>query len=114
MRIRAEAKSTIVPGVVGLAAMIGVVWLSATAVLLGGTGKTMQALHLLAGLMCLAVSYSIFAQGWIMFTDKLSRQRLYSAALFSVVGILDMLYSAAYGGIPLWASSPDRGWRIGF
>ncbi|GJM70699.1 hypothetical protein HMSSN036_29150 [Paenibacillus macerans] len=109
MRIRAEAKSTIVPGVVGLAAMIGVVWLSATAVLPGGTGKTMQALHLLAGLMCLAVSYSIFAQGWIMFTDKLSRQRLYSAALFSVVGILDMLYSAAYGGIPLLGFEPGPG-----
>ena len=109
MRIRAEAKSTIVPGVVGLAAMIGVVWLSTTAVLPGGTGKTMQALHLLAGLMCLAVSYSIFAQGWIMFTDKLSRQRLYSAALFSVVGILDMLYSAAYGGIPLLGFEPGPG-----
>ncbi|MGZ7441746.1 putative bifunctional diguanylate cyclase/phosphodiesterase [Paenibacillus sp. TH7-28] len=106
MRIRAETKSTIVPVVIGLAAMIGVIWLSATTVLPGGTGKTMQALHLLAGFMCLAVSYAIFAQGWIMFIDKLSRQRLYSAALFAVVGILDMLYSAAYGGIPLLGFEP--------
>ncbi|MGG6312498.1 putative bifunctional diguanylate cyclase/phosphodiesterase [Paenibacillus macerans] len=111
MRIRAEEKTTIIQGVIGLAAMFGIIRLSAMTALQPGTGFsfTMQALHLLAGLTCLAVSFAIFAQGWILFIDKLSKQRLYTAVLFSMIGILDMLYASSYGGITLLWFEPSKG-----
>ncbi|EES71397.1 diguanylate cyclase (GGDEF) domain protein [Paenibacillus sp. oral taxon 786 str. D14] len=107
MRIRAEERTTIIQGVIGLAAMIGVVQLSAWNGYPPGTDAVVQTLHLLAGLMCLAVSFAIFAQGWILFTDKLSKQRLYTAVLFSMIGILDILYTVLYGDISLLGFEPS-------
>ncbi|WP_068786729.1 putative bifunctional diguanylate cyclase/phosphodiesterase [Paenibacillus phocaensis] len=106
MRIRAEEQTTIIQGVIGLVAMVGVVQLSAWSAFPPGTGALVQTLHLLAGLMCLAVSFAIFAQGWILFIDKLSKQRLYTAVLFSMIGILDILYVVSHGDITLLGFEP--------
>lgn len=106
MRIRAEEHTTIIQGVIGLAAMVGVVRLSAWNGFPPGTAEVIQTLHLLAGLMCLAVSFAIFAQGWILFIDKLSKQRLYTAVLFALIGILDILYVASSGNIALLGFQP--------
>ncbi|WP_127576395.1 putative bifunctional diguanylate cyclase/phosphodiesterase [Paenibacillus barengoltzii] len=108
MRIRAEERTTIIQGVIGLAAMIGVVQLSAWNRFPPGTAEVVQTLHLLTGLMCMAISFAIFAQGWILFTDKLSKQRLYTAVLFSVIGILDILYTVSYGDISLLGFEPNE------
>lgn len=86
--------------------MVGVAWLSAWSGFPQGTDAVVQTLHLLAGLLCLAVSFAIFAQGWILFIDKLSKQRLYTAVLFTMIGILDILFAASYGGIPLLGFEP--------
>ncbi|WP_178022036.1 EAL domain-containing protein [uncultured Paenibacillus sp.] len=106
MRIRAEEQTTIIQGVIGLAAMVGVARLSAWNGFPPGTDAVVQTLHLLAGLMCLAVSFAIFAQGWILFIDKLSKQRLNTAVLFTVIGILDILYAASHGDITLLGFEP--------
>ncbi|MBM6998515.1 EAL domain-containing protein [Paenibacillus sp. DXFW5] len=108
MRIRAEEQTTIIQGVIGLAAMVGVVRLSAGNDFPPGTDTLIQTMHLLAGLMCLAVSFAIFAQGWILFIDKLSKQRLYTAVLFTMIGILDILYAASYGDIMLLGFKPGE------
>lgn len=109
MRIVTEKKTTIIQGVIGLAAMIGVVRLTATGGLPSTSGIFMQALHLIGGLMCFAVSYAIFAQGWILFSDNLSGQRLYTAVLFSMIGILDLLHAASFGGLRLFGFEPSQG-----
>ncbi|MDU4697941.1 MAG: MASE3 domain-containing protein, partial [Paenibacillus sp.] len=106
MRIRTEEQTTIIQGVIGLAAMVGVVRLSAWNGFPPGMDAVFQTLHLLAGLMCLAVSFAIFAQGWILFIDKLSKQRLYTAVLFAMIGILDILYAASHGDIQLLGFEP--------
>jgi diguanylate cyclase (GGDEF)-like protein len=106
LRIRTEEQTTIIQGVIGLAAMVGVVRLSAWNGFPPGMDAVFQTLHLLAGLMCLAVSFAIFAQGWILFIDKLSKQRLYTAVLFAMIGILDILYAASHGDIQLLGFEP--------
>ncbi|MEF2966934.1 EAL domain-containing protein [Paenibacillus sp. M1] len=74
------------------------------------SAEALRTLQLVAGLFCGAVSFTIFAQGWIMFTDKLSRQRLYSALLFSILGILDVLHAAGIYGIKLFGL--ETGFRL--
>lgn len=107
MRIRKEEKTTIIHGIIGLALFIVVLRLSTMSGLPQMTGKAMQALHLSAGLLCLGVSFAIFTQGWIVFVEKLSQQRLYSAVLFSVIGILDVHYAASYSGITFLGFRPS-------
>ncbi len=86
--------------------MVGVIRLSAWNDFPPGADALIQTMHLLAGLMCLAVSFAIFAQGWILFIDKLSKQRLYTAVLFTMIGILDILYAASHGDVTLLGFKP--------
>ncbi|HEY4391631.1 MAG TPA: EAL domain-containing protein [Paenibacillus sp.] len=69
---------------------------------LGISAESIRALLILAGLVIGTVSFAIFAQGWILFADKLSRQRLYTAVLFFIIGLLDVLHISAYSGIELF------------
>ncbi|RCX12491.1 diguanylate cyclase (GGDEF)-like protein [Fontibacillus phaseoli] len=110
MRIRTEERTTIIQGGFGLTVMLGAIWLSA------GTGETpsaaesLQTLQLMAGLVSGAVSFAIFTQGWILFTEKLSKQRLYSAVLFSILGVLNVLHAAGTSGIKLFGI--ETGFRL--
>lgn len=107
MRIRTEERTTFIQGGFGLVVMLGALYLAAKSGNARITGDTLLTLQLLAGLICGAVSFAIFTQGWIMFTEELSKQRLYTAVLFSVVGTLDVLHTAGTSGIKLF------GWETG-
>jgi len=69
---------------------------------LGISTDSTRAMLILAGLVIGTVSFAIFAQGWILFADKLSRQRLYTAVLFFIIGLLDVLHISAYSGLKLF------------
>ncbi|MFC5648153.1 putative bifunctional diguanylate cyclase/phosphodiesterase [Paenibacillus solisilvae] len=49
-----------------------------------------------------AVSFTMLVLGWLFFLKSLSRQRLYTAALFSVVGLFDMLHALTIEGMPFF------------
>lgn len=102
MGIRTEERATIIQGGLGLAVMLGVVMFAAGSGNRSNAAESLQTLQLVAGLVCGAVSFAIFTQGWILFTDKLSKQRLYSAVLFSILGILSFLNAAGTSGIKLF------------
>ncbi len=102
MGIRTEERATIIQGGFGLAVMLGIIMLTAGDFNHPNAAEWLQTLQLVAGLVCGAVSFAIFTQGWILFTEKLSKQRLYSAVLFSILGILNVLYTAGISGIKLF------------
>jgi diguanylate cyclase (GGDEF)-like protein len=49
-----------------------------------------------------AVSFAMLVLGWLFFSKSLSRHRLYTAALFSVVGMFDMLHALTTEGMPFF------------
>lgn len=107
MKINKEERTTLVMAMLAFTIMVIVAWLSITTGLLDMNQESLRSMHLLLGVMCAAVSFAIFTQGWILFDNYLSRQRLYSAVLFSVIGMLDILHIAAYSGISLFGFQPE-------
>ncbi|GGD48855.1 putative bifunctional diguanylate cyclase/phosphodiesterase [Paenibacillus nasutitermitis] len=59
-------------------------------------------LHSAMELLNFAISFTILVLGWLFFIKSLSRQRLYTAALFSMVGIFDMLHALTMEGMPFY------------
>lgn len=64
----------------------------------------LAALYLIAGCCSVAFGFAIFAQGWLFFSNKLSKARLYASALFLGVCIFDLLHTLSFIEIP-WVSS---------
>ncbi|WP_379147544.1 putative bifunctional diguanylate cyclase/phosphodiesterase [Paenibacillus sp. sgz500992] len=60
----------------------------------------LSALYLMIGCCNIAFGFAIFAQGWLFFSDKLSKARLYTSALFFGVCIFDFLHTLSFAGIP--------------
>ncbi|WP_238655038.1 putative bifunctional diguanylate cyclase/phosphodiesterase [Paenibacillus piscarius] len=58
------------------------------------------ALYLILGCCTVAFGFAIFAQGWLLFSSRLSRARLYTSALFLGVSIFDFLHVLGFTGIP--------------
>ncbi|WP_055109029.1 putative bifunctional diguanylate cyclase/phosphodiesterase [Paenibacillus ihumii] len=114
MRIRKEEKATIVMGTLGLLAMLGIIYFSSSIDFPVFSNPVREAMYLLAALMYGAVAFAVFAQGWMLFKDKLSRQRLYSAVLFVIVGTLDVLHIAAFSGVPLFGFMPGHTLSVWF
>ncbi|ASA19672.1 putative bifunctional diguanylate cyclase/phosphodiesterase [Paenibacillus donghaensis] len=63
-------------------------------------GVLISALYLIAGCCNVAFGFAIFAQGWLFFSDRLSKARLYVSALFLGVCMLDFLHTLSFVGIP--------------
>lgn len=61
----------------------------------------LSALYLIIGCCNIAFAFAIFAQGWLFFSDKLSKARLYTSALFLGVCIFDFLHTISFVGIPV-------------
>lgn len=77
----------------------------------------MLALYLIIGCCNIAFGFAIFAQGWLFFSDKLSKARLYTSALFLGVCIFDFLHTLSFVGIPAISSiiSSDQSlWLLTF
>lgn len=64
---------------------------------------------------CAAASFAIFSQGWLLFSHKLSRYRLYTAALFLCVAVVDLLQSLSLVGVSFFGyalSENDAMWLL--
>ena len=62
--------------------------------------KTYLFVHSGIEFISFAVCFTMLVLGWLFFLKSLSRQRLYTAALFSVVGLFDMLHALTMEGMP--------------
>lgn len=62
------------------------------------------AFYLISGCCTVAFGFAIFAQGRLLFSNKLSKARLYTSALFLGVSIFDFLHVLSFVGIPGVAS----------
>lgn len=107
MQIKVEERTKIIQIFIGLTVMLCVIQLSASTDLLPIRTNLLWEMHLLAVFLCAAMSFAVFTQGWILITDKLSGQRLYSAVLFSILGILDIFHIAAFSGFNFFGFEPN-------
>ncbi|WP_342477142.1 EAL domain-containing protein [Paenibacillus sp. FSL H7-0350] len=60
----------------------------------------LMAFYLILGCCTIAFGFAIFAQGWLLFANSLSKARLYTSALFLGVSIFDFLHVLGFVGIP--------------
>lgn len=111
-----EEKRTVLVAVCGAALFLLIQSLHIT---LKGTFErnTLSALYLVASWCTSVFGFAIFAQGWLLFSNQLSRGRLYSSALFLGVCVFDLLHTLGFVGVPFIRSiiSEDRSlWLLTF
>ncbi len=63
-----------------------------------------QAAHTILGSLGFAICFAILILGWMVFVPTLCRQRLMTAALFTGIGLLDLLHTISAPGMPLYNS----------
>ncbi|WP_339316924.1 EAL domain-containing protein [Paenibacillus sp. FSL R10-2734] len=76
-----------------------------------------SALYLIVGCCNVAFGFAIFAQGWLFFSSRLSKGRLYVAALFGGICIIDFLHTLGFVAFPLISSfiTPEESrWLLTF
>ena len=61
--------------------------------------------HLFLETVAFSLCFGILTLGWMVFVSSLDRQRLITAALFAVVGLLDLLNGLSAPGMPLYRES---------
>ncbi|MCL6601373.1 MAG: EAL domain-containing protein [Paenibacillus sp.] len=77
----------------------------------------LSAFYLIAGCCNVAFAFSVFSQGWLFFSNRLSKGRLYTAALFLGVSIFDLLHTLSFVGVPFissYISSGESLWILTF
>lgn len=75
----------------------------------------LSALYLIVGCSNVAFGFAIFAQGWLFFSSRLSKGRLYVAALFLGICMIDFLHTLSFVGIPFistFISSEESMWLL--
>ncbi|GIO31542.1 MULTISPECIES: putative bifunctional diguanylate cyclase/phosphodiesterase [Paenibacillus] len=98
---RIEEKRTIRTALWGIL-VFAAAWLAEWLIPLQGTDpRVFLTIYILLGSCCTAASFAIFSQGWLLFSHKLSRYRLYTAALFLCVAVFDLLQTLCLMGVPL-------------
>jgi diguanylate cyclase (GGDEF)-like protein len=65
----------------------------------------LQAAHTIIESLAFAICFAILILGWMIFVSTLCRQRLITAALFTGIGLLDLLHAVSAPGMPLYISS---------
>jgi diguanylate cyclase (GGDEF)-like protein len=63
-----------------------------------------QAAHTLLESLAFAICFAILILGWMVFVPTLCQQRLITAALFTGIGLLDILHAISAPGMPLYDS----------
>lgn len=101
--MRQEEKKTILAAVVG-AFLFLIIQIFHTSLDQMDNWDVISALYLVVGCCNVAFGFAIFAQGWLFFSSRLSRGRLYTAALFVGLCIIDLLHTLSFVGIP-WITS---------
>jgi diguanylate cyclase (GGDEF)-like protein len=64
-----------------------------------------QATHTVLEAFGFAICFAILILGWMIFVPTLCRQRLMTAALFTGIGLLDLLHAISAPGMPLYQAS---------
>ncbi|REE85105.1 diguanylate cyclase (GGDEF)-like protein [Paenibacillus taihuensis] len=54
-----------------------------------------------------AVSFTMLVLGWLFFAKSLSKHRLYTAALFSAIGLFDLLHALTAKGMPFYMAAGE-------
>lgn len=115
MHTRVEKRRTIRTALVGILFFVAV-QIVQTAFLYSNDGAGwFKTVYVLAGWSSVAVSFAVFAQGWLLFSHKLSRHRLYTAALFLSLAVFDFLQTVSLLGIPLFGytlNQDDAMWLL--
>ncbi|AIQ11853.1 putative bifunctional diguanylate cyclase/phosphodiesterase [Paenibacillus durus] len=114
--MKIEEKKTLLTAVCGAALLLLVQSMHVT---LNGDNEreALSALYLISSWCTSAFGFAIFAQGWLLFSNQLSRGRLYSSALFLGVCVFDLLHTLGFIGIPFIQTviSEDRAfWLLSF
>lgn len=97
--MRQEERKTIHAAILG-AALFLLIQIFRTPLGLIEDKDLLMALYLVLGCCTVAFGFAIFAQGWLLFSNRLSRARLYTSALFLGVCIFDFLHVLGFTGIP--------------
>ncbi|RXT07094.1 EAL domain-containing protein [Ammoniphilus sp. CFH 90114] len=66
--------------------------------------KNYTSIHMILELMSIVVSFTIAIQAWMIFPHTLSNHRLVMGGLFLAIGILDLLHTISYKGMPFFFS----------
>ncbi|CAH1218005.1 hypothetical protein PAECIP111892_04525 [Paenibacillus auburnensis] len=114
--MRQEERKTIQAAIIG-AALFLLIQIFRTPLSHIENQDVLLAFYLIIGCCNIAFGFAIFAQGWLFFSDKLSRARLYTSALFLGVCIFDFLHTLSFVGIPAISSiiSADQSlWLLTF
>ncbi|WP_310831885.1 bifunctional diguanylate cyclase/phosphodiesterase [Paenibacillus pedocola] len=114
--MRQEERKTIQAAIIG-AALFLLIQIFRTPLSHIENQDVLLAFYLIIGCCNIAFGFAIFAQGWLFFSDKLSRARLYTSALFLGVCIFDFLHTLSFVGIPAISSmiSTDQSlWLLTF
>ncbi|GIP22495.1 bifunctional diguanylate cyclase/phosphodiesterase [Paenibacillus sp. J22TS3] len=98
MRIRTAEKMTIYQWLIGFVILVWAGMIPAS-VYSRETYEWFGNLHVIALFFAGAFCFAIFIQGWMLFTDRLSRIRLYSSVLFGALGLISLLRMPAYGNM---------------
>ncbi len=105
MRTRIEEKRTIKAALWGIVLFTAIQWAQSVFDLQFMDKDASRTIMILLSCCCAAVSFAIFSQGWMLFSHKLSRLRLYTAALFLCVAVIDLLQTISLVGVPIYSFS---------
>lgn len=105
MRTRIEEKRTIKAALWGIVLFTAIQWAQSVFDLQFMDKDASRTIMILLSCCCAAVSFAIFSQGWMLFSHKLSRFRLYTAALFLCVAVIDLLQTISLVGVPIYSFS---------
>ena len=75
----------------------------------GNDSDMISAFYLIAGCCNVAIAFSIFAQGWLFFSNRLSKGRLYTSALFLGISIFDFMHTLGFVGVPFISTYINSG-----
>lgn len=101
MQVRTEERKTIYTAFLGCCAY-GLIVLLQPLIYSVYEAPWFMTLYILVGSICVSVSFAIFAQGWLLFSHKLSMHRLSIAALFMCVAVIDLLQVLSYAHFPVF------------
>ncbi|MGN7358317.1 bifunctional diguanylate cyclase/phosphodiesterase [Paenibacillus sp. SAF-054] len=105
MRTRIEEKRTIKAALWGIVLFAAIQWAQSVFNLQFMDKDASRTVMILLSCCCAAVSFAIFSQGWMLFSHKLSRFRLYTAALFLCVAVIDLVQTISLVGVPVYSFS---------
>ncbi|GAB6988348.1 bifunctional diguanylate cyclase/phosphodiesterase [Paenibacillus pini] len=114
MQARVEERRTIKAALSGLTIFIAIfLFRGFISEMFGKDG--FEPMYVLVGSVCVAISFAIFSQGWLLFSHKLSRHRLYTAALCLCLAVFNLMQMFSFMNVSLFGihmSQDDAVWLL--